>query len=46
MATDPNRFIALGMPSALANAVAEAIDNAEITVTLTGEVTGTDTVRH
>ena len=36
MATNPNDFIALGMAPALANAVAEAIDNAELTVTLTG----------
>jgi hypothetical protein len=44
MATDPNRFISLGMPAILASEVAQAIDaasGAEITVTLTGDVTGT-----
>lgn len=54
MATDANNFIALGMPPALASAVAQAIDAGatpeptEITVTLTGAVTGsgsgTDTI--
>lgn len=46
MATDANRFIGLGMPPALANAIAQAIDAGsapEITVTLTGDVTGTGT---
>lgn len=46
MATDANRFIALGMPPILAQEVAKAIDAASggqptITVTLTGAVTGT-----
>lgn len=44
MATDANRFIGLGMPPALALEIAKAIDASgapEITVTLTGDVTGT-----
>ncbi len=48
MATDPNRFISLGMAPALANEIAKSIDAGttppdppEITVTLTGDVTGT-----
>jgi len=46
MPTDPNRFMALGMAPLLATEVAKAIDDAsgepaEITVTLTGDVTGT-----
>jgi hypothetical protein len=53
MATDPNRFIALGAAPALANEIAKAIDEAatagvadtELTVTLTGAVTGTDTAK-
>lgn len=49
MATNPDRFIALGMAPALAKAVADAIDAAgadpELTVTLTGDVTGTDTAK-
>lgn len=47
MATDPNRFIALGTPPLLAVEIANAIDEAAgggtpptITVTLTGDVTG------
>ena len=47
MPTNPNEFMALGMAPALA--VASAIDAAgadpELTVTLTGEVTGTDTAK-
>ena len=50
MPTNPNEFMALvGMAPALAVAVATAIDAAgadpELTVTLTGEVTGTDTAK-
>ena len=49
MATNPNTFIGLGMPPALANELAKAIDAAgadpELTVTLTGAVTGTDTAK-
>jgi len=51
MPTNPNEFMALGMAPALALAVAvaTAIDAAgadpELTVTLTGEVTGTDTAK-
>lgn len=46
MATKPETFIGLGCAPALANAIAQAIDAAagdlpEITVTLTGDVTGT-----
>lgn len=44
MATDANRFIGLGMAPALATEIAKAIDAGgapEITVTLTGDVTGT-----
>ena len=47
MATDANKFTSLGMAPALAKAIADAIDAggsaepAEITVTLTGDVTGT-----
>ena len=47
MATDPNRFIALGTAPALANEIAKAIDEAiadtELTVTLTRTANGTDT---
>lgn len=44
MATNPERFVGLGMAPALAREVAKAIDaaaGAEITVTLTGDVAGT-----
>lgn len=47
MATDPNRFVHLGMAPLLAIEVAKAIDEASgstpptITVNLTGDVTGT-----
>lgn len=48
MATDPKRFMALGLAPALAREIARAIDDAAgggtpptITVTLTGDVTGT-----
>lgn len=45
MATNPERFVGLGMAPALAREIAKAIDDAaashEITVTLTGDVTGT-----
>jgi len=48
MATNPDRFLALGMAPALATEIAQAIDDASgggtpptITVNLTGDVTGT-----
>lgn len=48
MATNPDRFSGLGMHPLLAQEIAKAIDAAagtpqEITVTLTGDVTGTGT---
>lgn len=47
MATNPERFVGLGMAPVLAREIAAAIDaaagSAEITVTLTGDVTGTGT---
>lgn len=49
MPTNPNRFIALGMSPILANEIAAAIDAAgadpNLTVTLTGDVTGTATAK-
>lgn len=48
MTTNPDRFVGLGMAPMLAREIAAAIDAAagtpqEITVTLTGDVTGTGT---
>lgn len=49
MPTNPDRFTALGMAPALAKEIADAIDAAgadpQLTVTLTGDVTGTDTAK-